>query len=121
MRWRNLFQPVTGVNACCKAALNEQGGSTAMESQDMSIFAHFSVAAVTVIAAGAFSLSCAAQTTAPNSPPTPRVHDCSKAPHPERCEAFKKAAVACMDKAAGDERRACIKANMPARPAGKSS
>jgi hypothetical protein len=98
-----------------------KGVQPVTESLNMSIYTHFSVAAATVAAAAAFSLSAVAQTPAPVSPPTPKVRDCSTAPHPDRCEAFKKAVFACKDKAAGAERHACVKSNMPPKPAAKSS
>jgi hypothetical protein len=86
----------------------------------MENFIRFCVAA---IAACVFSLSALAQTTAPAPPAqpgTPHLRDCSKAPHPARCEARQKAFLACEGKAPGAERQACLKANLPAGEDNKS-
>jgi hypothetical protein len=73
-----------------------------------------SVCAAVCLAATAFSASAAEGDDA-DTPAKGGVVDCSKATHPKRCEAFKVAFAACKDKPAGPERRACIKANMPAK------
>jgi hypothetical protein len=68
------------------------------------------------LVAGAVSFSALAQAPAQAEAQPKGQRDCSKAPHPDHCAAMQKAFAACKDKAAGEERRSCMKANMPAKP-----
>ena len=47
--------------------------------------------------------------SAPAQSKHPHERDCSKAPNPERCAKRQAAFAACKDKAAGPDRRACLR------------
>jgi predicted small lipoprotein YifL len=88
----------------------------------MNKFAWFAVSSLSAcMIAGALSLPVSALAADESTSDEKPAMDCSKAPHPERCAAFKQAFEMCKDKPKGPDRRACIKSNMPAKPSAPKS